>query len=96
MMKRTDKHHCNHECVCSHYHDIKRKPCCLKLGECEDDTRANTIVYSYKVNVPSKAFPCIKRRKLALNDIGDDEDGFTRMDFELQNGDVIQVVRGVK
>jgi hypothetical protein len=52
------------------------------------------IVYSKTVSVPSKAFPGIKRRKLAINDIGEGDDGFTRIPFELRDGDVIQVIRG--
>jgi hypothetical protein len=53
-----------------------------------------TVVYSKVVSVPSKAFPCITRKKLAINDIvGDSDDGFTRIPFELMDGDIIRVVR---
>jgi hypothetical protein len=50
-------------------------------------------VYKCRVNVPSNTFPSIKRKRLAINDIGDDQDDFTRIDFELQDGDIIQVIR---
>jgi hypothetical protein len=59
-----------------------------------DAQQPEQIVYSKTINVPAKAFPHIVKRKLALNDIGEGDDGFTRIDFELQDGDVIQVVRG--
>ena len=53
------------------------------------------VVYTRKVVLPSKAFPQITREKLAINNISTDgEDGFFRLDFELLNGDIIQVVRG--
>ena len=52
------------------------------------------LVYEYKVHLPLKIFPSITRRKLALNDIGKDgSDDFTRLDFELRDGDIIQVLR---
>jgi len=51
------------------------------------------VVYSKLISVPSKVFPSIKKRCLALNDIGDNDDGFTRIPFELQDGDIIQVIR---
>ena len=54
------------------------------------------IVYSYEVHVPARAFPNIKQRKLALNDISEGDDGFTRLQFELCDGDIIQVKRPIK
>lgn len=51
------------------------------------------IVFERRISIPSKALPAIKRRKLAVNDITENTDEFTRLNFELQDGDVVQVIR---
>lgn len=101
-MKNVKSTHCDHECVCPSYwpqNERGKGPCGFDT-KCPKgcDTRLkqpapSSVVYSHVISVPSKAFPSIKRKKLAINDIGDEQDGFTRLNFELQDGDEIQVIR---
>jgi hypothetical protein len=73
--------------------DLIQHYTCPKGATMTPQPQQEQVVYSKTISVPSKAFPSIKKRCLALNDIGDNDDGFTRIPFELKDGDVIQVLR---
>lgn len=51
-------------------------------------------VYSKIVKLPI-TFPCVTRRELALKDFeeNDNSESWTSLDFKLQPGDIIQVIR---
>jgi len=83
-----NKHWCEHKEIRNgvefcHFHDAP-----ISKGSAE-----KVPVYEYHVYLPLKNISSITRRKLALNDIGKEEDSFTRMGFELIDGDIIQVLR---
>jgi hypothetical protein len=47
---------------------------------------------SFKIGKPS--FTCTTERKLAINDITSDSDGFSRLNISIQTGDLICIYRG--